>query len=103
MNNEAIADVLWNNRKLLNKIIDNLKEPKIDKLLVTIYIEKIDSSLETLQTLLAKGKGRVVVTGNATGNQVPLPIFLDDVETDNPEQEDLDAKKQREAQRSFYG
>ena len=103
MNNEAIADVLANNRKLLSKIIDNLKEPKIDKLLVTIYIEKIDSSLETLQTLLAKGKGRVVVTGNATGNQVPLPIFLDDVETDNPEQEDLDAKKQREAQRSFYG
>ena len=103
MNNEAIADVLWNNRKLLNKIIDNLKEPKIDKLLVTLYVEKVDSSLETLQTLLAKGKGRVVVTGNATGNQVPLPIFLDDVETDNPEQEDLDAKKQREAQRSFYG
>ena len=102
MINEAIADVLANNRKLLNNIIDSLKEPKIDKLLVTLYVEKVDSSLETLQTLLIKGQRKMVITGS-TVNNIPMPSFLGDVEIDNPEQEDLDVKKQREAQRSFYG
>ena len=102
MNNEAIAKVLANNRRLLINIIDNLKEPKIDKLLVTLCVEKVDSSLATLQALLTIGQGRTVMTGK-TVNNIPMPSFLGDVEIDNPEQEDLDVKKQREAQRSFYG
>jgi hypothetical protein len=98
---EAISKVLETNNNYLNEIILAVKSEDIDNTELILRLSILHSSLLTLEAMTAPFSApEVVMKASAP---IPPMKFLDDVADDNPEQEDIEAKKLREENRNFYG
>jgi len=101
----AIKGVLVKNRLILAGAVKELRQPDIDIYELTLQIEKVIASLDTMESLISsketssESKQKIL----ATDYSVPTPAFVAEVEDDNPEKEDADVKKAREQSRGFFG
>ena len=99
---EAINKVLKANNAALDDIISTLKRrDAIGDADLILKLSMLSASLLTLEAITAPFSApEVVIKASAP---IPSMKFLNDVADDNPEQEDIEAKKQREENRNFYG
>jgi hypothetical protein len=98
---EAINKVLKMGNGYLDEIISAVKGESICDTELILRLSILLSSLQTLETMTAPFKAPEVVMKASALN--PPMKFLNDVADDNPEQEDIEAKKLREENRSFFG
>lgn len=99
---EPVSDVLSDNNKELRKVIQSLRQdrPKETDLILSLSVILARSEvLEEVADYMV-GDNQLMF---AQPLQPPRPAVEADVEDDNPEQEDKDAKKAREEERGFFG
>ena len=98
---EAINNVLKTNNAYLNEIISAVGNESIGNIDLFLKLSILFASLRTLEVMTTPFSApEVLIKASAP---IPPMKFLDDVADDNPEQEDIEAKKQREENRNFYG
>lgn len=102
----AIKRVLTKNRTLLAGAVDELASPTPDIYKLTMNVEKVISSMETLEALIdakndAADEGVRLKIPDVKPH--PIPAAIADVQDDNPDIEDKDIKQGHEESRSFFG
>jgi hypothetical protein len=112
---EAVNEILYRNGQELDGIVNKIKDKSIDDTELILRLSVIRARDEVLEEItdylnsLNIADDAQPEVEELTGKRIKPPVsdnvpsFIAEVENDNPEQEDKDAKKAREEEHGFFG